>query len=332
MTSDATSLAGSSATGAQAPIQLWFQTLAALLAAYFIVIVVYGETASSAAYLWEHHNTYGYAFAVFPIIAFLFWRERAYFAVVSPAPTLIGALIAIPFASLWLAGAKLSILEMQHVALAGMIAALAVTVIGLRNAAHFWLPLAYIFLLAPAGSPLLPYLQYITTHIAVAFLLIGQIPFFAEGNSIEVATGNYVVAPGCAGLNFVLALATVAPLFTVMMYNSWTKRFIALALMMAIVPIANGFRVFAIIAIAEYTNRAIDIAADHLLYGWVFFSAVVLIMFWIGSRFADPPQAPRHGEISSATEPPKRFTRNLLSSLLIATGICAAPGIYLSLQ
>jgi exosortase len=278
-----------------------------------------------------HHATYGYAFAVLPVMAFLLWHDRSYFRATVPTATPLGSLLAIPFATAWLIGAQLGILEMQHLALAGMLVALAITAIGLRHAMHFWLPLAYVFLLAPAGSPLLPCLQQITTRVAVMFLELGQIRFYAEGLSIEVATGTYLIAPGCAGLNFVLALATVAPLFVVLMYNSWTKRLIALALMMAIVPLANGFRVFAIIAIAEYSNRAIDIAADHLLYGWIFFSIVVLVMFWVGSGFADQPQA---APTRKAPITPANVTAepNLLTSLALTGAICAAPAIFANLQ
>jgi exosortase len=211
-----------------------------------------------------------------------------------------------------------------------MIAALTVTAIGLARAAHFWLAIAYLFLLAPTGTPLLPYLQTVTTTLAVFFLQIGQIPFFVDGNLIEVATGNYIVAPGCAGLNFVLALATVAPLFAVLMYDSWRKRLIAIALMMAMVPIANGFRVFAIIAIAEYTNRAIDITADHLLYGWLFFSAVVLVMFWIGSRFADPPRrADSAGETMPKISETPPTLQSIAAALSIVTLVCIAPALIM---
>lgn len=333
MTSDARrSLLGASE---RSPVSAWLHTATALLVACIIVIVIYYDTVSSAVYLWMHHATYGYAFAVLPVMAFLVWHDRSYFRVTLPTADPLGPLVAVPFAASWLVGAQLGILEIQHLALAGMLVALAITAIGFRHAAHFWLPLAYIFLLAPAGSPLLPYLQEIATRVAIVFLEIGQIPFYADGFSIEVATGNYLIAPGCAGLNFVLALATVAPLFVVIMYNSWTKRLIALALMMAIVPLANGFRVFAIIAIAEYTNRAIDIAADHLFYGWIFFSIVVLLMFWFGSRFADqpPPAAPENVRTTVPVTPANAaHARNLFVSLSLAAAICAAPAIYTSLQ
>lgn len=305
----------------------WQMTLAALVAAIVLVVVAYHDTAQSAVYLWLHHTTYGSCFAVIPIAAFLVWRDRSYFDVAAPSPTWRGAVFAGLFATFWLVGRRFGVLEMQHLALPGMFIGLAVAAIGWRAALRFWLPLAYLFLLAPAGTPLLPVLQSITTAIAAIFLQIGQIASYVEGNTIEVATGKYEVAPGCAGLNFILAMAMVAPLFSVLMYDTWRKRITAIAAMMAIVPIANGLRVFGIIAIAEYSNRAIDITADHLLYGWLFFSLVVLVAFWIGSLFADP-LAPR-GEIPWKTDPEQRNPARRLPLVLgITTAICITPLLF----
>jgi len=311
----------------------WLLPGGILLLAITVVLSAYYPTIFSAVQLWATHKTYGYAFVVLPIVVFLVWRDRALFANAAPRPSIHGAAIAVAFSALWLAGARLHILEMQHLALPGMLVGLIVSAIGWSNAARVWLPLAYLFLLAPAGTPLLPYLQDVATFLATVFLQMGQIPFYAEGYTIEVATGKYVIAPGCAGLNFILALATVAPLFCVLMYNTWSKRIAVLAVMMIVVPIANGFRVFAIIAIAEYTNRAIDIAADHLLYGWLFFSLIVLVMFWIGSFFADPiaplplPTAAQGSGIERSNINDRSVLGRLIFVLAAVTVICIVPAL-----
>lgn len=270
----------------------WLLTGYMMFGAALGVCIVYGSTVGSAVHLWLHHNTYGYAFAVLPIAAFIVWLRREHFRSSVPQPDFSAVPVVLLFASLWLTGQKQSVLEIQHIAVPGMLVGIIVSAIGWANAYRFALPLLYLFLLAPAGTPLLPYLQVITTWFATAFLQLGHIPFYAEGNFIEVATGKYEVAPGCAGLNFVLALATMAPLYCEIMYSKLAKKIVVLACMMMLVPVANGLRVFGIIAIAEYTNRAIDISADHLFYGWVFFSSIVLVLFWIGSFVSDPPPAP----------------------------------------
>jgi exosortase len=261
-----------------------------LLVALVPIIALHFGTISSALHLWMTVDTYSYAFAVLPISLFLVWQKREYFRSTVPESTIHGIPFILMFSTLWLIGVKADILELQHLAFPGVIVGVIICGIGWRNATHFWLPLGYLFLLAPAGTPLLPFLQDVAMVIATTFLHLGQVNFYYEGYDIEVVTGKYLVAPGCAGLNFVLAMAAVGPLYCEIMYTNFYKKLAVFACMMVCVPIANGFRVFGIIAIAEYTNRAIDISADHLFYGWVFFSAIVLFLFFVFSFFADKPE------------------------------------------
>jgi EpsI family protein len=67
-----------------------------------------------------------------------------------------------------------------------------------------------------------------------------------------------------------------------------------------VVPvIANGMRAFGIIAIAEALNNAAAVEADHIIYGWVFFTFVTLALIFIGMSFADDRTKSR-----AAPEPP----------------------------
>ncbi len=313
----------------------WLVIAALLLLAIAIVLTAYQPAVASAIYLWLHHNTYGYAFLVLPIAAYLVWRDKQYFDTHFPEPTIHAAPLALLFAAFWLSGEKLGTLEVQHVAIPGMMIAVIVAGIGIAAARQFWLPLVYLFLLAPAGTPLIPILQDVAGVIVKLLLWIGQIPFYAEGHDLEVATGKYTIAPGCSGLNFVLAMATIAPLYATLMFTNGRKWFIAVALMMAMVPVANGIRIFAIIGIAEYTNKAIDITADHLLYGWLFFSLVVVVMFWIGSRYADPiPRQETHAgrpQIGSEGQDLSVLSRSSVFPLSVTTLICVAPAILVAL-
>jgi len=55
-----------------------------------------------------------------------------------------------------------------------------------------------------------------------------------------------------------------------------------------VVPIfANGLRAFGIIYLAHLTNDVTAVEADHIVYGWGFFTAVLLLQIAIGMRFAD---------------------------------------------
>jgi EpsI family protein len=61
--------------------------------------------------------------------------------------------------------------------------------------------------------------------------------------------------------------------------------FIALSLT---VPIgANGMRALGIIVLAHLEGSATAVEADHIIYGWLFFSLVILLLIAIGMAFVD---------------------------------------------
>ena len=51
--------------------------------------------------------------------------------------------------------------------------------------------------------------------------------------------------------------------------------------------IANGFRAYGIILIGYWSDGKLAAGIDHLIYGWVFFSIVMIVLLMIGNSFAD---------------------------------------------
>jgi exosortase A len=268
----------------------WLIAFALWGVAVLVICAAYFDTAASAVSIWWSRPTYGHSFLVLPIAGFVTWIERDRWSQLKPSPGIAGVLVSLAAGVLWAFAEGEGILEVQHLALPVMFIAVAVALIGVRTAGAMWLPLAYLLLLAPFGTPILPFLQDVSVFLSTTFLDLAGITYYGEGHHIQVRTGNYIVAPGCAGLNFILATAAIGPLFCVLIFQSWLKRLIVLAAMMLIVIVANGVRIFGIIALAELTNKQIDISADHLFYGWAFFSVVLVAVMGVASFFADPTE------------------------------------------
>jgi exosortase A len=253
-----------------------------------IVIVLYWDTVASAVSLWYYRSSYNHGFLIIPISGYLIWDKRHALAALAPKPSLLGAGVTLGFSLAWLVAHAAGINEGEHFAVVGVIQGVILTVFGTRLFLAMILPMTYLWLMVPTGSFFLPILQQVAHFLSVLMLKLSGIPVFAEGYFVEVPTGTYEVAAGCSGLNFILASLALAPLFGYMMYSSIKKRVIAIAVMLTVAVLANGIRIYGIIALAEFTNRRIDIVDDHLLYGWGFFAAILVIMGFIGSRFADP--------------------------------------------
>ena len=55
-----------------------------------------------------------------------------------------------------------------------------------------------------------------------------------------------------------------------------------------VVPVvANWLRAYMIVMLGHLSNNTIAVGVDHLVYGWVFFGIVIMLMFWIGARWAE---------------------------------------------
>src|SRR5215471_13364836 len=98
---------------------------------------------------------------------------------------------------------------------------------------------------------------------------------------IEVPGAKFTVAEACAGLRFLIASVALGALYGYLMYRSWTRRIIFLALSIVVPIIANGFRVMGISVLGYLLSSAEAATADHILYGWLFFSIVSLLLILI---------------------------------------------------
>lgn len=297
----------------------------ALFVSLLALVAVYGETAATAVAQWAHSSAYSYAFLVGPISAFLIWRDRAALAGAAPAPYAPGLLVVALFAGVWLLADLLSIAEGRHIGLMGMIQGTLLAVLGVALYRALAFPLLYLWLMVPTGTVLVAPLQQLSHAGALALVRASGIPVFAEGMLIEVPEGRFLVEPGCAGLNFLLAALALSLLYAKLNYRSMKARIrcVTLALLAAIA--SNVVRIYLIIVITQVTHRQLDIAADHLLYGWGFFGVIMLAMMWWGGRFADadiPPPA-----VPVAAPAPARTAAMAAAAVLVAAMPAAVSGL-----
>jgi EpsI family protein len=59
-----------------------------------------------------------------------------------------------------------------------------------------------------------------------------------------------------------------------------------------VVPIiANWIRAYLIIMMGYLSSMRIAVGVDHLIYGWIFYAAVMLLLLWVGAKFSDEKRA-----------------------------------------
>jgi exosortase A len=260
----------------------WRSALAVIAIASLVFAVVFQHEITGAVQVWIDSTAYNHCFLILPLIGFLLWERRAVIGLVSPHPTLWPLLLMPLLSAVWLIAAVLDIQEGRQLVMVAMFEVVILIVLGLRL---FWLllaPLLFLFFLVPSGALLVPSLQTITADITIAGLHALHIPVFTDGYMIETPEGPFEIAEACAGLRFLIASIVFGCFFAVVMYRSPLRRTLFI-LMSVFVPIfANGLRALGIIVLAHLEGSASAVAADHVLYGWLFFTLVIMILIGIG--------------------------------------------------
>jgi exosortase A len=267
---------------------VWGIPLAALGVTLVAVIAAYFGTAAGIVEIWWRSGTFTHGFLVVPIVAYLIWRDRARVAGIDPAPQPLALALLGLIALAWLAARLLEINAAQQFAVVALIPAAVWALLGTRVARALAFPLAYLFFVVPFGEFLVPALQDITAAFTVWALNVTRIPVLWEGRFFYIPSGSFEVATACSGVRYLIASIALGTLYAYLSYRALWRRvaFIAVA---AVVPVvANGIRAYMIVMLAHFSDYQLAVGVDHFIYGWVFFGAVMFLLFWVGHFFRDP--------------------------------------------
>jgi exosortase len=121
-------------------------------------------------------------------------------------------------------------------------------------------------------------LQRITADITILGLHALQIPVYSNSYMIEIPEGPFEIAEACAGLRFLIASSVFGCFFAVLIYRSFLRRAVFIFISVAVPIVANGLRALGIIVLAHLEGNAAAAEADHVVYGWVFFTLVILAL------------------------------------------------------
>jgi exosortase A len=322
----ATADAADTLPGSAVPRPRWGAALVALGLGLAAWAALFHAEITAAVGVWNSSTAYNHCWLILPIAAWLAWQRRERLAVLAPEPAPLFALLALPGAIAWLAAERLGVMEGRQLVAMGLLWVLVLAVLGWRFSLAFAGPLAYLIFLVPFGGFAVGPLQHLTARMIDWGLDLVGITHYVDGLMIETTAGMFHVAEACAGLRFIIAALAFGALYALVIFRSPWRRLIVMALALAVPILANGVRALGIIVLAEYLGSAEAAAADHIIYGWGFFSFVILLLILAGLPFredAAPPAAPRFPSRPGTAARPAR----LAAALLLAAGLAAAgPG------
>ena len=300
---------------------------AALAVGLALFGVLFWSEASAAVGIWESSTAYNHCFFVIPIALYLAWdrRDDVVGRVAQPVPW-IGVLI-LPLALLWFATERLGIMEGRQLIVITMVEILFLACLGWQLAWALSAALLYLIFLVPFGYFLTPWLQHVTAVFTDIGLTILGIPHYSDDLIIEIPDGRFLIAEACAGLRFLVASVAFGVLYACLIYRSPGRRVLFFAASLVIPVVANGFRALGIVTLGHILGSAEAAAADHLVYGWIFNSFVILLLIAAGMPFReDHRRTPvaRPAVTQAADAPLARRLQPVMAVVLI--GLFAAAG------
>jgi exosortase A len=280
----------------------WYHALTALVLLLGVIVFGFRDTAQAMILIWARSETFTHGFLVFPIVLWLIWRKRVAIGSVQPTPLFFVFPIIIVTCFVWLAGTLAAVNSVTQFAFVAILVLSVLALLGLKVFQIIAFPLLFSFFAVPVGEFLMPQLMSWTADFTVAALRMSGIPVYREGLQFVIPTGNWSVVEACSGVRYLIASLTVGTLFAYLSYSSTSRRLTFVVVSVLVPVVANWLRAYLIVMLGHLSGNKLAAGVDHLIYGWLFFGIVILLMFMIGARWADPlDETPSIGKVSVDT-------------------------------
>jgi len=309
-------------TAAHSRLRSWWIHGTALALLFAVILVAFRGDVAAAVEVWWLYPTYSHCFLIIPIALWLVWEKRDELGAMTPAVDFRALWFAPLFLLMWLAGQILTVNEVHQFAVIGFMEVAIGATLGLHVYRKLWFPALYLFFLVPSGGYLIaPMQHFAASFVDVALSVIG-IPHHVEGTLFELSNGSFEIAEACAGLRFLIATVALGVLFAYMVFRKWYKVVLFLVACVVVPLIGNALRIVGIMLLAHFTSNEYGVGADHLVYGWGFNVAILLILLLLGSFFRDSPEEPKIVAAGDAAADglPRVAGMFVLAAILISIG------------
>lgn len=311
---------------AQIP-EIWRRPLVTIGAAFVAVLALFHHDARDLVSQWWHSSTFSHCLIIVPIIGWLIVLRAGELFKLTPIMWLPGLIWVAGGAVAWILGDAASIALFRQIGLMVILQGLVPTLLGPQVTRGLIFPLFYSFFLVPFGEELVPPMQTLTADMSMVMLAMAGIPAHIEGIFISTPGGYFAVAEACSGVKFLIAMLALSVLAAHLCFHSLRRRAVFMVVALIIPVLANGFRAFSTMWIAESWGIEFAASADHIIYGWVFFGIVIALIGVIFWPWFDrsPEDVPIDGDALKLFMPNANPAAPLVMLPLLAAIIAAGP-------
>ena len=245
-------------------------------------IFVFWQGLSTSIDIWWMSEIFNHCLFVLPGTAYFIYLKKEQLKCIPIKPNYLALVLCIGCLLLYAIGLAGDVQLFMHVATFSFLPFVIWAYVGNKLAYQILFPLAFILFCIPIGEELIPTLQEVTTDMAMVMLNWTGIPIYRSGLYIEIPQGRFLVAEACSGISFFIASIVIGSLYAYLNMRSAKRRIVFMAISIIFPIIANAIRVFGIILTGYLSDMEHAVGADHLIYGWIFFSLVIICLLAIG--------------------------------------------------
>ncbi len=270
----------------------WTKALVNILLVCTASLVFFFDSWASIIEIWLRSSTYTHGFVIAPISFWLIASRRRYYLQLSPTVSWLALTAVVVSGFLWLCADLSQILVVKQLATVSMLLSGVWFVLGNSVVFSMAFPLFFLFFMVPMGEELVPLLIEFTTTFTVKMIRLSGLPVYREGHSFILTSGTWSVVEACSGISYLIASITLGFVFAYLNFAYYWKRAVFMLLSCLVPIVANGFRAYMIAMIGHLSDMTLAVGVDHLVYGGIFFGIVMLLLFYLGSFWRDPPFTP----------------------------------------
>lgn len=250
-------------------------------------VVVFWQGVTTAVDIWIISDIFNHCLFVLPGVLYLIYLKRTELDITALKPNYFVLVLCTGSLLLYAIGLAGDVQLFMHVATFTFLPLSIWAFIGNKLAYKILFPLVFILFCIPIGEELIPALQEVTADLAMVMLGWSGIPVYRSGLYIEIPQGQFLVAEACSGISFFIASIVIGSLYAYLNMQSAKRRIVFMLISILFPIIANAIRVFGIILTGYLTDMEHAVGADHLVYGWIFFSLVIVCLLGIGELVRD---------------------------------------------
>jgi len=237
---------------------------------------------SVAIRTWYISDIFRHCFLVIPLAVYFACLDNGKLKQLTVRPNYYVVLPILAVVLLGLLGRAGRVSVLEHIALFSLPSLLFWMLLGDRFARAYRFPLVFVLFSIPVGEELIPVLQSITAAFSVKLIGLLGIPAFNDGLFITIPEGSFVVAEACSGISFLISAVVFGLFFSYLALEKAWKKIVFVMLSVLLPVAANSLRVTGTIAVGHYIDMRYAAGFDHVVYGWLFYTFVLLCLYAIG--------------------------------------------------